>query len=174
MFVRKSIAESFPIFLLTLSFALVDGHYAARGAEPEFALIVRDEQGRETRVSMGEIVKLPRASVRAKDEKGKEAVSEGTPLHEILKAAGVNLGEAIRGAVLANYLLVEAIDGYRVVFTLPEIDPAFTDLMFLLADRRDGQPLSEFEGRLRIVVPHEKRHARWVRKVVILTVQRAH
>jgi hypothetical protein len=171
---RKCFAKIFSIILVALSLALLDFYTPARGGEPEFALIVRNQEGRETRLSMGEIAKFPRVSVRAKDEKGKEAIWEGTALHEILKAARVNFGEAIRGAVLANYLLVEAIDGYRVVFTLPEMDPAFTDLTFLLAHRRDGQPLSEFEGRLRIVVPHEKRHARWVRKVVILTVQRAH
>lgn len=169
---RKTIAEILPILLVTLAFALADFHGAARGAEPEFALVVRSEQGRETRMSMGEIAKLPRVSVRAKDEKGKESVWEGTALHEILKAAGVNLGEAIRGAALANYLIVEAADGYRVVFTLPEVDPAFSDLTFLLADRRDGQLMSEYEGRLRIVVPHEKRHARWVRRVIAMSIRR--
>ena len=113
-----------------------------------------------------------RVSVRAKDEKGRESVWEGAALHEVLNAAGVKLGEAIRGAVLVNYLLVEAFDGYRVVFTLPEVDPAFTDLMVLLADRRDGKPLGEYEGRLRIIVPHEKRHARWVRRVVVMSIRR--
>lgn len=170
---RKSLTEILPIPLVTLSFALVDFHRAAGGAEPEFALIVRNEEGRETRMSMGEIAKLPRVSVRAKDEKGKESVWEGTALHEVLKAAGVKLGEAIRGAALANYLMVEAADGYRVVFTLPEVDPAFTDLMFLLANGRDGQPMSKYEGRLRIVVPHEKRHARWVRRVVGISIRRS-
>jgi len=170
---RKRIDEFLPILLVTFLLALVPTHHTARAAEPEFTLIVRNEEGRETRVSLGELAKLPRVSVRAKDEKGKEAVWEGTALHEVLKAAGVKFGEAIRGAALANYLMVEAVDGYSVVFALPEVDPAFSDLIFLLADRRDGQPLGEFEGRLRIVVPHEKRHARWVRKVMKLNVQRA-
>ncbi len=106
-------------------------------------------------------------------KKGKESVWEGPTLHEILKAAGVKFSEAIRGKALANYLLVEAADGYRVVFTLPELDPPFTDLTFLLADHRDGASLGESEGRLRIVIPHEKRHARWVRNVGSLNVQRA-
>ena len=123
-------------------------------------------------MSIGEIAKLPHVSVRAKDEKSKESVWEGTPLHEVLTVAGVNFGEAIRGAALANYLLVEAADGYRVVFALPEVDPAFSDLIFLLADRRYGQPLGENEGKLRIEVPHEKRHARWVRRVVAMSSRR--
>lgn len=170
---RKSIAGIFPIFLLTLAFAFPDWCHTAWAAEPDFALVVRGEEGREIRMSLSEMARLPRFSVRAKDEKGKESVWEGPTLHEVLKAAGVKFGEAIRGKALANYLLVEAADGYRVVFTLTEIDPAFTDLTFLLADHRDGVPLSESEGRLRVVIPHEKRHARWVRNVVSLNVQRA-
>ena len=37
----------------------------------------------------------------------------------------------------------------------------------LLADHRDGQPLSTAEGPLRLVVPDEKRHARWVRQGIV-------
>ena len=59
----------------------------------------------------------------------------------------MKLGEATRGAVLANYLIAEAADGYRVVFALPEVDPAFTDFIFLLADRRNQpQWVSTREG----------------------------
>jgi hypothetical protein len=90
----------------------------------------------------------------------------------VLKAAGVKFGEALRGPALANYLLVEAADGYRVVFALPDLDFAFSDRVFLLADRHDGKPMNEKEGRLRIVVPDEKRHARWVRQVVAISVRR--
>jgi hypothetical protein len=99
---RKSSVEIVLSLLLTFSFALVDWCHAALAAEPDFALVVHREEGRETRMSMSEIAKLPRVSVRAKDEKGKESVWEGTLLHEVLKAAGVNFGEAIRGAALAN------------------------------------------------------------------------
>ena len=82
--------------------------------------------------------------------------------------AGLKLGQDLRGPALASYLLVEAADGYRAVFALPEIDPACTDRTILLADRRDGKPLPAQEGPLRIVVPGEKRRSRWVRLVVAL------
>jgi hypothetical protein len=71
------------------------------------------------------------------------------------------------------YLVVEAADGYRVVFALPELDPACSNQMILLADRRDGKPLDSMDGPLRIVVPAEKRHSRWVRQVIALKVGRA-
>jgi hypothetical protein len=69
---------------------------------------------------------------------------------------------------LASCLLVEAADGYRVVIALPEIDPAFTDKQFVLAFLKDGKALDEKEGPYRIVIPDEKRMARWVRQVTML------
>ena len=56
-------------------------------------------------------------------------------------------------------------DGYRVVYSLPELDPVFTEARALLADRVDGKPLAGREGPLRIVLPSEKREARWIRMV---------
>lgn len=112
--------------------------------------------------------RLPRQKVRARDHDGEEAEFEGVPLVEVLKAAGVKFGEDLRGPALAAYLVVEASDGYRAVFALPELDPAFTDRVVLLADRRDGKPLGEGQGPLRVVVPGEKRHSRWVRQVTTL------
>ena len=69
-----------------------------------------------------------------------------------------DLAEKLRGSHMALYLLVEAADGYRVVFALPELDRRFTERVVLLAEHRDGQPLAAAEGPLRLVVPEEKRH----------------
>jgi hypothetical protein len=62
---------------------------------------------------------------------------------------------------------------HQVVFALSEFDPGFADRVILLADRRDTHPLSAPEGPFRIVVPGEKRHARWVREVIDLDIQQA-
>jgi hypothetical protein len=83
------------------------------------------------------------------------------------------LGEKLRGSQLSKFLLVQAADGYRALFALPELDPAFTDAVVPLADRRDGQPLAPSEGPLRLVVANEKRQARWVRQVKVLSVLQA-
>jgi len=118
------------------------------------------------------LTKLPRQTARATGQDGKESAYEGVPLVEVLRAAGVKFGHDLRGPGLANYLVVEASDGYRVVFALPELDPASTDRVILLADRKDGQPLDAKEGPLRVIVPGEKRPARWVRQVIALKVGR--
>ena len=65
---------------------------------------------------------------------------------------------------------MDAADGYKVVIALPELDPEFTDRVILLADKANGHPLDTKDGPFRIVVPGEKRMARWVRQVTTLKV----
>ncbi len=57
-------------------------------------------------------------------------------------------------------------------FALPELDAAFTDQIVVLATARDGRPLPPEAGPYQIVVPREKRPARWVRQVQRLRVVR--
>jgi hypothetical protein len=71
---------------------------------------------------------------------------------------------------MAEALLVEAADGYKVVFALAEVDPAFATREIILADKRDGRGMDAKEGPLRIVAPGDKRAARWVRQVTALRV----
>lgn len=136
-------------------------------------LSVGGEVAHPLKLSAADLAKLPRQTVSAKDHDGKAATFEGVALVEVLRLAGVEFGEKLRGKSLALFLVVEAADGYRAVFALPELDPAFTDQTIILADRREGKALSEAEGQWRIVVPHEKRQARWVRQVIALTLRRA-
>jgi DMSO/TMAO reductase YedYZ molybdopterin-dependent catalytic subunit len=140
---------------------------------PDVSLSVSGEVENPIKLTAADLAKLPRRSVRAKDHDGKESEFEGSPLVEVLKLAGVKFGEGLRGKNLALYLLVEAADGYRAVYALPELDPAYTDKVVMLVDRRDGKALDAKEGPLRIVVPDEKMHARWVRQVTGLVVKRA-
>lgn len=88
----------------------------------------------------------------------------------VLEEAGVEFGQSMRGNRLASCLLVEAADGYRAVIALPEIDPDFTDKQILLAFSEDGKPLDAKDGPYRIVIPDEKRMARWVRQVTKLKI----
>jgi len=87
-----------------------------------------------------------------------------------LEKAGVGLGETLKGKRMASCLLVEATDGYRVVIALPEIDPAFNDKQMVLAFLKDGKRLNDKEGPYRLVIPDEKRMARWVRQVTTLRI----
>ena len=59
-----------------------------------------------------------------------------------------------------------------MVYTLTEIDPAFTDSRILLADAADGSPLPATQGPFRLVVPNEKKGARSIRMLERIEVIR--
>ncbi len=161
------------LILFSYSPAICSQEKQAAGTNSTVALSVGGEVERPMKLSAADLAKLPRRTVRAKDHGGKESAYEGVELIEILRLAGVPSGEGLRGKNLSLYLMVEATDGYRAVFALPELDPAFTNQVILLADHKDGNSLSTSEGPLRIVIRDEKRQARWVRQVISLTVRRA-
>jgi hypothetical protein len=132
---------------------------------PAPAITVVDEAGKTHSFSADDFAKFPRKKTTIQDRDGMQHEYEGTILSNVIESAGVELGNKLRGPRLLLYLVAEAQDNYRVVFTLSEIDPTNTDSLFLLADRRDGQPLPAAEGPYRLVIPGEKRHARWIRQV---------
>ena len=170
---ERCIRTAFAVTLVC-SAVLVGAHASAPlAAAGEVVFRIGGDIERPQQWTLDDLAALPRHQVRARDRDGTEATFTGVALVDLLRLAGVPLGAELRGKNMALYLLVEAADDYRVVFALPELDPAFTERVVVLADHRDGQPLAAAEGPLRLVVPGEKRHARWVRQVRSGTVRRA-
>jgi hypothetical protein len=159
------------VFVLVALATAPAGPLSAPGKEAAGALKVENEKGKVTSFSPEGFAKLPRRAVKFRDARGNPATYEGVPLAEVLRSAGVTLGKELRGPLLANFLLVEAADGYRVAFALPEVDPDMTDKVVLLADRKDGKPLAAGEGPYRVVVPDDKRPTRWVKQVARIGVR---
>jgi DMSO/TMAO reductase YedYZ molybdopterin-dependent catalytic subunit len=154
---------------------MAQGDTANINAQAATSLEIVGDLPNPRRIDATELHRLQRAEVHATDarESGKEIVYTGTPFIEVLKAAGLQLDpgmQRIRRTVALS-VIIEAIDGYRAVFSLAELDPELTDRVILLADTKDGQPLSPNEGPFRIIVPSEKRSARWVRQVKAVTVR---
>jgi hypothetical protein len=130
---------------------------------------VIDAEGHSTSVTMAQLANSPHVAVKVQDH-DTQAQFEGVPLGTVLSSAGVQLGDKLRGPRMTEALLVEAADGYKVVFALAEADSAFATREIIVADKRDGKPLDAKEGPLRIVVPGDKRAARWVRQVTTLRI----
>ena len=116
-----------------------------------------------------DLAKMSRSTIKTTSN-GMETVYEGVWLHEVLKRAGVPQGQGLRGKALASYVLAEAQDGYQVVFSLGELDPAFIDNEILLADTANGKALFGAQGRFRLVVPKDKPGARSIRMLTKLEV----
>lgn len=126
-------------------------------------------------LTIQDLAAMPRTKLTTK-EHDQTVTYEGVTLTEILQKAGAPMGKLLRGKAMAMYVLVTARDGYRVVFALPELDPDFSDAskQIILADTADGKPLSEKQGPLRVVVPQEKKAARWIRMVETIEVVELH
>ena len=97
----------------------------------------------------------------------------GVSLTDVLALVHAPAGDSLRGPALGTYVLVQGADGYRVVFALADFDASFTDRIAILADRKDGAPLADTEGPFHLIVPGERRPARWVRQVVRIELRRA-
>jgi DMSO/TMAO reductase YedYZ molybdopterin-dependent catalytic subunit len=116
---------------------------------------------------------MPRKTLHVDNAHSKKSeVYEGVLVEDLLQKAGVPQGEQLRGQAMATYVLVEAADNYRVVFSLADFNSSFQDSEIIVADTMDGAPIPGALGPFRLVAPHEKRPARWVEMVKSLTVVR--
>jgi DMSO/TMAO reductase YedYZ molybdopterin-dependent catalytic subunit len=139
---------------------------ASAGSEPATPaqLTVSGDVEKPLSLSLDALKRLPRVTVNVKNEHAaKDEAYEGTPLAELIKQAGVPQGARLRGKAMATYVVAEGSDGYKVIFSLAELDADFADAGVIVADTVDGKPLDEKLGPLRLVAPHDKRPARWVR-----------
>ena len=119
-----------------------------------------------------DLAAMPREKVMIPDQDGTKVEYEGVALREILKKAGAPLGAQLRGSALTTYVVAKASDGYQVLFTLGEIDASFGNEKIVVADKRDGKPLFEYQGPFRLVCPDDKAGARSVRMLETLEVVR--
>ena len=160
--------------ILTLAFLglTVEAQDAVRKEVVHPYIAIKTET-RRMNVMGPELQSLPRIVVTASGQDGKSSQYSGVQLREILKMAGVVFGKELRGRALTSYLLVEAADGYSVIFALPELDPEFTSGAIILADLKDGKPLPTDAGPFQIIVTGEKRPDRSVRQVRWLRVLNA-
>jgi len=143
----------------------------AQQAKP--LLVVNGAIPAQVTISQEDWAKLPHATVSAARGHSKEKVQfEGVPLKALLQKAGVLDSEKpLHGQQLLQYVVVSANDGYRVIFSLAELEEATgATANVLLADKIDGKPLNEKEAPLQLVVPSDKRPERFVRMVNTITV----
>jgi cytochrome c peroxidase len=142
------------------------GILAARAAAQTLA--VTGDVPTPLKLTADDLAKMPRETVTIPEQDGTKVEYEGVPLREIMKRAGAPLGKDLRGKGLASYIVAKAKDGYQVVFTLGEIDADFGNESILVADKRAGKALFDYQGPFRLVCPGDKAGARSVRMLETL------
>jgi DMSO/TMAO reductase YedYZ molybdopterin-dependent catalytic subunit len=125
-------------------------------------------------LSLDDLRQLPHKTLTVMNShNGKQETYEGVALADLLRRAGIPQGEKLRGAAMATYVIAEGADGYRALFAAAELDSSFQDSDVIVADTINGAPLGPGEGPLKLVAPHDKRPARWVRTLRSITVAKA-
>ncbi|MBE7175835.1 MAG: molybdopterin-dependent oxidoreductase [Mucilaginibacter polytrichastri] len=158
------------MYKITLLFVFVCFGAQIAGAQ---AVSVKGDVPKPVQYSAAQISAMKHITLKAKGHDEKMHSYSGVLLFNVIKGSDVVQGKALRGKNMAKFLLVKAADGYKAVFALPEIDPEFAEKTILLADQVDGKPLSKETGPLQIIVPGERKHARWVRQVQELEIRTA-
>lgn len=134
------------------------------------SITIRVESTKEMIMKSSDMDAMKHIVLKARDKDGLLHTYSGVPVIALLEQAGLPAGERLKGGTLRKFVLIEAADGYETVFSLPELDPQFTDNIILLCDKQDDKPLLPAIGPYRIVVPGDKKHTRWVRKVTAIRV----
>ncbi|WP_295769536.1 molybdopterin-dependent oxidoreductase [uncultured Mucilaginibacter sp.] len=120
-----------------------------------------------TTVTLGkaEIMALKPVIVMAKGHDQKVHRYAGAALADVLKRAGVTLGDSSKRKTILSYIVVTAADNYKAIYALSEIDPLFANRTIILAYKVDKKALPENDAPFQIIVAGEKIHSRWVRQV---------
>jgi hypothetical protein len=145
---------------------------SAKGMQSAASISVSGEDGKTQHFDLAALAQLPQHNVHA-EAHGKAVACSGPNLIDLLGAVGAPAGEALRGKNLALYVRVGAADGYRAIFALAELDPGFRSDVPIVTASCDGSVLDAKDGPFRLVVPGEKRPARWVRQVTAIELLRA-
>lgn len=154
----------------TLILLLLIAGFGTHAQTKEAVVKVTGEVTNPLTIDGAEFQQYKQTTVTRKDRDGKDHTYSGVIVSEILAKAGVTLGAELRGENLAKFLLIEASDGYQVLFALAELDKGFTDRTIILADKVDGQPLAPADGPFRVIVQDEKKPARCIKQVTAMKV----
>ena len=136
------------------------------------ALVVVVDSSKPLTLKPADLQTMPRTSITVKQPDGRGLTHEGVLVAELLKRVGAPLGKALRGDAMATYVVATATDGYRVVFSLAELDPEFTGSEVMVVDRTNGQPLLPDQGPIRIVAPKDLAGARSIRMLERIEIVR--
>jgi hypothetical protein len=154
--------------LLALLLSLMAGRVVA--ADPVLTILSPD---RTLALTADDLKLLPRTEMTATDpHENKQHRYSGVLVRDLLAKVGAPMGEKLRGSALQLAVVVHSKDGYGTLFALAEFDPAFSDRDLLLADSEDGAPLAANAAPLRLIVPGDKRAARWARMVTSIELVR--
>lgn len=152
-----------------LCLAIGQASATARAADRPAATLEVRAAGVTRSIGIDALARLPQQAVTAHLD-GRELTCTGPMLAEV---PGLKTGPTWHGSdALREFVLAQGADGYRVVFSRAELEPALHARVPIIALRCAGQPLDARSGPLRIIAPADLRGARSVFRLKSLDVRR--
>ncbi len=149
--------------------ALSTDEPAKTATDRRVVLTVQIKSQKPVTFTADELGKLDRLKIQSGED---EETYEGVPLVKILNAAGVKFGP--RYSQWGDcYVVVEGADEYLAIFSIFEIEPKLAHTTVLLADRRNGKPLSKAKGPYQLIEKDAKDRCRWVKQVTAINIKEA-
>ena len=124
-------------------------------------------------LGLAELQALPQVELTDSSPATGAARFRGPAVRTLVSLVGAPEGRALRGPSMTLVILAEAADGYKVAYTLAELDEQFGARTAFVVLTQNGQPLSAADGPFRIVIAGETHRARWIRQLTTLRVARA-
>ena len=171
MKLRRSAAPLLAFILLSSSLLLVAQQMEhSAPATPSTQLTIKTYEGKTLTLGPSEFAALPHKTVAVFNAHTKaQEQYAGVPLADLLAKVGVPAGEDVRGKLFLVGIVASGADGYGVLYSLAEVDPAIHTGEVIVADTLDGQKLSK-DGAFKMVSSEERRPARWVRNLTSISV----
>jgi DMSO/TMAO reductase YedYZ molybdopterin-dependent catalytic subunit len=153
--------------ILALSTALL----RAQNTPVEAKLVISGDVTAPQTLTLADLAAMPHETATL-DEGPTKVQYRGVPLQDILKKAAIAPGPSMGGKNLMGYVIATGHDGYQVIFSLNELDPDLGNARAIVADQRDGKPLTGNQGPLRLIVATDKKPSRAVRMLEKIEVVR--
>jgi hypothetical protein len=126
--------------------------------------------GTKIEVTPAELKTLPHKTVTVFNAHiKKEETYSGIVLAELLARVHAPVGEALKGKLFMTGVVAEGTDGYRVLYSIAEVDPAMHTGDVIVADTVNGEPIAK-NGAFQLINTEDKRPARWVRNLEAIEV----
>jgi hypothetical protein len=144
----------------------------AMAQHADTAITLTNQDGAVRRFTIADLRALPQIEVKIDGNDGGPMVERGPSLRALLTLGGAPAGQMLRGPSMLLVIVAEGSDGYKVAYTLAELDEQFGARDGIIALSENGKPLADNDGPLRIVIGAESHRARWIRHLVALRIVR--